>query len=243
MKQKLIFISGFTLILFGLLVSCYSEPDCLNKHTQDIISARQIGKYHNQLINQTISSLNLRESRTGNKTIKSIKTEIFQEIVTTCQNKYGLSDTDLNNLGRIAYTNIDSIRSNCTEFETNIVEMCNKHILDNVPFDDIYDYIEETELIESQKEALTAFVSTLESSTEYWATSRDDFFRYISGNLDENLLAESLDIQYRNIRWGDVAFSDAYYAWYGFVSSGCNVYVCVGASAVGSAFAVLNCFQ
>ena len=139
----------------------------------------------------------------------------------------------------VASASISSIRTHMNHLDQEVIDMVIQDVSDGNSISSIKAKILKKELSQHKETAALNFAETYIASTDYWQENGANYVDYI----DTNVIIVGKPGQshwYDNIRWGDVALCDAYYAWYGTVTSGGNFYVGGGAAIVGSAFAVLN---
>lgn len=80
----------------------------------------------------------------------------------------------------------------------------------------------------------------MESSYDYWQENSDEWLSFLQENVEmEYGVWNDIKKKLKTTDWNRVVFSDAYYAWFGTVSSGGNLIVGAGAAAVGSIFSAL----
>jgi hypothetical protein len=239
MKSKLLNFLNLSLVGIAMLtIECCQNvdtPTISNVDTEDA----NFGNFHNEVISNIFDKLPDSQSRSNGVSIAEIKDVCIEEATESAiakdQLQYASSKITIQDVSSQTIVSIKNVMSNDDkEVIDGVVSMINQ----NISIEKIKKYILHSKLPGNKKDAANNFVDTYFSSKLYWEENGEAWINYINTNVV--IGSRSRSSWYDDIYWDSVAFSDAYYAWYGTLSSGCNLYVGAGAAAVGSVAAVLN---
>lgn len=219
-------------------VGCQSEG--FDESPERVEDTSNLGVIHNEIADEIFNSLSTSTTRTSKMTKDEFMSYCIQEAALSAVSK---DPTLSRETAEPAITNIsmkpvEEIRMEMDNQDCQIIDSVSIMLINNVDADVIGDYIERQNLDQQKFQAVKAFCETYQESILYWNKCGVDWMEYIITNVevDERIMGKWFD----RISWGQVAFSDAYYGWYGMMSSGCNVYVGIGGAAAGSIFSALN---
>lgn len=231
------------LALFGvvmlLLQSCSNETAPAIPEQKESQEAN-FGTVHNEVAAEILESLISFRSRGDCVTITAVHDACIEKatiatVAKDCNLQYAPTKIQITD---ISAPSVDAIKSTLSISDRSIVNGIMTLVSQKKDPSVIKRYVQNNSITAGQCEAALNFFETYEASVTYWEENKDEWIEYLNANVASQTQRESK--WYDKIRWGDVAMSDAYYAWYGTVSTGGNIYVGAGAAAVGSVFTVLN---
>lgn len=245
--KKVIFRIVIGLVSILAFESCSSKVDEPKVESNEgmselVVQSKEFGAMHNDCLNYVLDNLkNIAiMSRSQSLTAQQIKELTKQYANMYAHENMVNSRTSGNVISEdVSYEeeiDIPKFESQMTAEELAFVKKCIELKANNESLSPLMSEVENSNLAEINKVAVMNFIATLEASTEYWNEFADDWIAFLSENLSEYELVSrggSIDV-------GQVAFADAYYAWWGTLGSGMNLAVgaCIG--AVGSGCSVLN---
>lgn len=202
----------------------------------------KFGTFHNEVIKNIFDKLpsSLSRSNDGTVTISAIKEVCVEEATVSVLAKDAKLQYEPSKMtiAEVSSQTVESIQNAMSNEDREVVDGIVSLINQGSSLKTIKDFIAQCNLPNNKKEAAYNFLDTYISSKQYWEDNGAEWIDYINANVIVETGSRSS--WYDRVSWGNVAFSDAYYAWYGTLSSGCNVYVGAGAAAVGSVASVLN---
>lgn len=248
-------VASLTLSIATVVFSCANNNEpALPSNTQDktvlIEKSKQFATFHNECIKNTLSSLSSSQNRQNHITSFSI---INSEVYLITDNYINGKLSRARNTEVIASYNdtiknitshdVTAIRNDMTPVEIAFVDHSITLYEKGEALDRLMIDVEQSDLPITNKEAILNFMSTLEASSEYWEAEGEEWIEFLENNLPEEELQKfSFYDKKGKIQWKQVAFADAYYGWFGTVSTGGNLIVGAGAAAAGSIFSALNFF-
>lgn len=230
----------FYAVLSVLLSSCSSNIDETKVDTSSeselILKGKKFARVHNECLDYIYENTHKPQTRATNK----VNGDLFSDIVDTANSFIAekVAKTRTTSDGTMYVTKemydsitIEDIKAQMSPIELEYTNMaveninCIESLINQVAYD-------APELSDIQKQAVICFLTTLESSLEYWQENIDKW------KSDSDVGAQTRG--HFEFNWKEVAFADAYWGYTGMLSSGLNIYVGGGAAAVGSAFACLK---
>lgn len=252
MKKSFLFVITLTLAMATIAHSCSSDDETpspqTNQPTSTLIEKSKLfASLHNECIRKTLSDLNSTTIKSGQITPSLIHSNILIFTDNYISEKHSfLRNTNTNicyidTIKSITSNGISFIRNNMSDTEIVYVDQGMTLLETGEPLDLLMIDVEQSKLPEQNKEAILNFLSTLEASSEYWEAEGEEWIEFLENNLpDEELQNFTFFDKKGKIQWKQVAFADAYYGWFGTVSTGGNLIVGAGAAAAGSIFSALN---
>lgn len=226
------------MLCMAFLASCANE-DINPSPTKDENKYGEFGFFHNDVIEDIFVSFPKNQTRGQQVSVAELKTICTDQATVSVISKdsqllYQPSRITIQN---ISETPIDEIKANMTAADKSMIESIIRQLENGDSIVNIKAFVNASSLPLIKKEASLNFIDTYIASKNYWENNKDAWIEYIDENVE---MIRTRSRWYDKVSWGQVAFSDAYYGWYGTLSSGCNIYVGAGAAAVGSVFSVLN---
>lgn len=239
MKNNNIFkvLSVIMTITVIIMTRC-SQEESLSSGTNDSTHETiNFGQIHNDIIEDIIQNL-----KNGSTRVEEVSNlDSLRSYCIDRATSYVLSlDSELqydqvrNQIKRMASVSEQYIKESMTNSDTQVVQTITQMIYNGNSQYLITNYIDNTSLPNIRKMAANNYNKTYHSSIEYWNREGNSWINYLKRYPSKKLR------WYEKISWGQVAFSDAYYGWFGTVNSAGNIYVGVGTAAVGSIFTILN---
>ncbi len=225
-------------IIFCFIIGCQSED--FNETSPINQSCLTFGQLHNEVIGEILYNLSTSPTRSSMMTEAEFKQQCIDYAVESVLER----DSSLSlqyvksTITNISQRAVDDIRLSMSSYEKQVIDTVSRMISEEQTDVTIENYVYNSNLNLQQKQGVINFYDTYQSSSEYWAEHGKEWIAYIEENVD--LSSGKRSSWYKRISWGQVAFSDAYYGWYGTVSTGGNIYVGIGAAAAGSIFSILN---
>lgn len=229
-------------ILSFIWVGCASEGP--NEKPRQVEATPNFGVIHNEIIDEIFHSLSASTTRTSKMSKDEFMADCISEAAKTVISKdptLSRQETE-KTIANISMMPLEEIRLGMSDQDRQVIDSIASMLSNNIDANIIDDYIGTCHLDEQKIQAAKAFCETYQESLNYWNKCGAEWVEYIVQNVDvnvdvdEGVIGRWLD----RISWKQVAFSDAYYGWYGMMSSGCNIYVGVGGAAAGLIFSALN---
>lgn len=240
MKKLMNNIVAFCAICILSLIWVGCVNDGPYEHSEQVEATPNVGVVHNEIVSEIFSNLSTAKTRTS----RISKDEFMKDCIREAALSVVSKDSTLSRqsaettIANISMKPLDEIRMEMSDQDRQIIDSISGMLCNNTDANIIDDYIGMLHLHKQKLQAVKAFCETYQESLSYWNKCGAKWMEYIIENVDvdEGRIGRWLD----KISWRQVAFSDAYYGWYGMMSSGCNIYVGVGGAAAGSIFSALN---
>ncbi len=254
LKHSNFYATCLFILAASVVFSCSNQEDPANQesnHTQSelIEKSKQFASLHNECIKNVLSELKTSSIAHKHTSVSSVRSNVFLITDNYIQGKHShVRNTQTNicyndTIKDIVSQDIPSIRNIMTTTEIAYVERSMVLYETDKSLDNLMIEVEKSDLPHQNKEAILNFMTTLEASSEYWEAEGEEWIDFLEKNLPEEELQKfTFYDKAGKIQWKQVAFADAYYGWFGTVSTGGNLIVGAGAAAAGSIFSALNFF-
>lgn len=250
-KKSSLIVVAFTIVI-ATIISCSNNDEPImpsaDQSTPALIEkSKHFASLHNECIRKTLSELNTSFIHSNHITPASIHSNILLIMDSYISEKHtylrniSTNTCYIDTISSITSTDISFIRESMSDTEIIYIDQGMTLLEAGEPLELLMIDVEQSELPEQNKEAILNFLSTLEASSEYWEQEGDEWIEFLENNLPEEELQKfSFFDKKGKIQWKQIAFADAYYGWFGTVSTGGNLIVGAGAAAAGSIFSALN---
>lgn len=219
-------------LLATVLLSCSNGESLKEESTSELIlKGKEFASLHNDCVEYVCSKLKQQKSRTTEENIDELMEYSLELAVDYFSQKDSRTKNEISDdVKQLLESSIYDIQGHMNETEMTII---NQYLVDDSQPEKWINYvIQDCNLDESKQQALINFICTYSASKEYWQEHNTEW-------IDITGFEPSSSLSRGSANWGDVAFSDAYYGWWGAVSTG-NVAIAACTSAVGSIASYLN---